>query len=275
MILPWELEEHLLNSLPQQYPDLPSHAIDFKPLIPIHDPSKHNLATAALPSLRDTTTGSGNLRYWVITNENIWAGQHRVLDEMAEILWSMFHWFNQIVSETILRPRSQPRSGPISADHPESVWHLARSCRRRIVLPQVVDDQNTCDIVYPPREALLFRQWAFRSPVIVGWERGETQINSSKHTLFNALAVQYPFPDNLFWEDGDEGEWSEEGVPPWRDSLTDDGLRNTPAENFYNPVTASNETDVQLRPSSHYHPSGTCFFPSGLYPMEEVKLAFP
>lgn len=38
---------------------------------------------------------------------------------------------------------------------------------------------------------------------------------SDQHALFSEEGVLYPFPDELFWQDGDEGEWDGDGVPVW------------------------------------------------------------
>jgi hypothetical protein len=44
-----------------------------------------------------------------------------------------------------------------------------------------------------------------------------------RHELFDEYDVMYPFPDDLFWDEGDEGEWDEEGAPPWRDVKEGEG----------------------------------------------------
>lgn len=209
--VPFGLENYLLNLLPQEYDDLPSHSTDFKPLIPVHDSSKYDPSTASLPSLRETASENGNLRHWVITNESMWASQHRVLDEFAELMWSLFYWFIQAI-------RSRPGAG-VSKLHDEflSCWRLARSFRRRIVLPefpfsgpQPVRMKSDLPSL---REALLFRPWAFISPAKP--YRDFTSEDDNKHELFDEEGALYPFPDKLFWDPSDEGTWGEEGVPEW------------------------------------------------------------
>ena len=211
--VPFGLENFLLTSLPQEYDNLPSHFTDFKPLIPIHDPSKYSRNRAHLPSLQDTAAENGNLRYWIITNESMWASQHRVLDEFAELMWCQFHWFVQAMS-----------TGPFTGvrtleDNSLSCWHSARSFRRRIVLPELPSNQLESVAKRPDipslRETLLFKPWAFLSPAKPDREFQYTEDGDPGHELFEEEAVRYPFDDSLFWDSSDEGMWDEEGVPEW------------------------------------------------------------
>ena len=214
LIVPWGLENYLLSTLPQEYDDLPPHFADFKPLIPVHDSLKYDPASSGLPSLRDTASEKGNLRYWVITNESMWASQHRVMDDFAEIAWALFHWFNQAVA-------NQDAYGDtpfdISCASSHCCWQIARSFRRRIVLPQIEDKNSIPESLNSGlpscREMLLFRPWALISPPVPDREFAEEI--SPPHELYEERGVRYPFPDPLFWDPGDEGAWDEEGVPEW------------------------------------------------------------
>ena len=194
----------------------------FKPIIPVHDSSRHNPQISPLPPVQDTVAESGNLRYWVITNESMWAGQHQALDEIAELLWSFFHWFNQSV---------QPRPGLhhlVGTDVEPCIWQIARSCRRRIVLPEVPSDEGanprkpSASNPLPPglpslRESLLFRPWVFQPPMSA--KRAYAADGERLyHDLFDEEAVLYPFPDDLFWKEGDEGLWDEAGAPSWTEA---------------------------------------------------------
>lgn len=214
VIVPWALEDYLLSTLPQQYGDLPSHYTDFKPLIPIHDASKYDPSTAVLPSLQDTASENGNLRYWVITNKSMWAQQHRVIDETAELMWSLFHWFNQAMATDGAMGDTRVRT-----DKSACRWHLARSFRRRIVLPEVSDHFSiTMKSGLPSlRETLLFRPWAFASPITPDRTFSGQEDGDGGHGLFDDRFVLYPFPDELFWHASDEGTWDEEGIPSWTD----------------------------------------------------------
>lgn len=188
----------------------------FKSLIPVHDTATHNPATATLPSLQETVAESGNLRYWAITNENMWAGQHRVLDEISEIIWSFFHLFS-------LDALTDFATGN-GVDAELCVWELARSFRRRIVLPEVpAEDAQRASTLsrragFPTlRESLLFRPWVFYTPKQPDREYVELMNDEDPpHEFFDEDNVRYPFPDHLFWKVGDEGEWEGEGVPIWR-----------------------------------------------------------
>ena len=230
MILPSDLENHILNSIPAHYTDLPEHATTAKSIIPVHDASKYDVQRNSRRSLQDTFDESGNLRYWVITNESMWAGQHRALDEIAELLWTFFRWFNRAVEDRI---------GPHweSTNTEPCVWHLARAFRRRIILPGVPGDQSlenrnsiASDAMKPGlsmRESILFRSWVFQSPHVykpTGHSANrDTRVgrddSDGPHRLFNEEGVSYPFPDELFWRQGDEGLWTADGVPPWREPV--------------------------------------------------------
>jgi hypothetical protein len=224
LIVPWDLENYILNQLPQDFPDLPTHVTSSKPLIHVHDVSKYDPTTGVLPSLQDVASEKGNLRYWVITNTSMWAGQHHAVDETAEILWSLFHWFNQAV-------KSFAPDDPemIGTDHELCKWHVAESCRRRIVLPQIPSDdgfehqipsvpRKSVKAAMPTlRESLLFRPWVFHTPVKLSFGPVGDEYIRIAHELFHEDGVLYPFPDELFWNEGDEGEWDENEAPPWRD----------------------------------------------------------
>lgn len=84
LFIPYELEDYLTNKLGEDYPEQAS--LVRESLIPVHDFENYDTTQPGLPSLTDTTTGYGNLRYWVITNAALWAGHDRVLDEVAETL---------------------------------------------------------------------------------------------------------------------------------------------------------------------------------------------
>lgn len=262
VVMPWSLENYLLATVPQHFPATPSHTDNFSPIIPVHDSAKYDQRNATIPSLRDTVAETGNLRYWVITNESMWAQQDRALDEFAELMWSMFYWFMQAMTSSpndatstrmntdrkactwslVCTPRVIPIRARLGVASPEFVqqqhathdsskpkrnmltpkFAQARAFRRRIVLPEVLDN---LDVGMKPglptlRETLLFRPWALTSPVSPDRDRvdedGEA-IPTGKHALFNEEAVLYPFPTELFWKDGDEGEWDGDGVPQWVD----------------------------------------------------------
>ena len=220
LVIPWDLENYILTQLPQDFQDLPRYVTDHKVLIPVHDTSKYDPNTAILPSLQDVASEKGNIRYWVISNTSMWTGQHRALDETAEILWSLFHWFKH--------EDSYPND--VGTEAKECLWHVARCCRRRIILPGILSDEgydyrvsstpeNLIQTVSPTRrERLIFRPWVFHTPAMPDWLR-EYQDDAlfSAHVLFDEDAVLYPFPDELFWNEGDEGEWDGEGAPCWRE----------------------------------------------------------
>lgn len=211
LMLPWALENYLLSKVPQDYADLPLHFSNFRALIPMHDPSKYDPAAATLPSLRDTASEKGNLRYWVITNESMWANEHRVLDEFAELMWSFSRWFYQCAMASDTNANMS-----LSTDSEWCCPGLAKYFRHRIVLPEIPDNQTdplaTKLDRLSLREALLFRSWAFDTPAVPPWKNMVVG-DDGRHPLFDEQAVLYPFPDDLFWDPQDEGTRDEASMP--------------------------------------------------------------
>lgn len=209
LIIPMTLQAYITDELGYQYDDLPDDALSLL-LIPAHDPSKYDPATATLPSLRDTVNESGNIRYWLITNRSMWAGRHRLLDEVAELLLALFTW---LARTGVVLHRNEPTN--LGTDNPECLWHLAQIFRRRLVLPET---SNTLERgqVLPEREARLFRAWALSSPP--GPESYRSWDDNELHNSQDELTEEGDVADELFWKDGDQGTWdNEEGVPVWRD----------------------------------------------------------
>lgn len=209
--IPWNLENYLLSILPGDFDDVPPHFLRFKPMIPVHNPRRYDLSTATLPSLQDTVTETGNLRYWVVTNESMWACQHRVMDEFAELMWTLFHGFNIIMTLS-----SQTPSEDLE-DTKTCCWRLARSFKCRIILPNLADDTaaDRMRIGLPSlRETLLFKSWALHTPATVD---GSLWSYPGAHPLYQRNnQVLYPFPDELFWDPNDADEWEEGmGAPEW------------------------------------------------------------
>ena len=194
LIIPYHLEDYLERKLSEVYSDLPLMAS--KPVIPLHDSTKYDAAHSNLPSLNDNTTRDGNLKYWVITNTSMWARQHRVLDETAEILRSLCVLFQRLRSTT----ETFNSFGPAHFRQ----WHKRRYHESL--------DQNR-------RELLLFRQWVLPTvPPPHSTQRARDRPSDTTHPLFDGKALRYPFPNNFFWKDGDEGEWDRgDGVPEWRE----------------------------------------------------------
>ena len=208
LLVPSVLEDFLLNELPRLCPDLPSHYLSKAFLIPVHDATTYQPLTArnqSLLNLVDEATERGNLRYWVITNESMWTRQHPVMDEVFAILWSLFRWF-------------QHGDTPNTCNVPEASWHLARSLRRRALLPRVAaalipkhpDHQRFLSrktryntkriggVDLGARESLLFREWVLTIPHTTGRMAEDPE-------EFEEDGYMYPIPDELFWNEGDEG----------------------------------------------------------------------
>ena len=214
LVIPMALETFLgeLNCL---YEELQENALS-EILKPVHDPSRYTPKTARLPSLQDTWDESGNLRFWLISNKSMWAGQHRAFDEVTELLLMLFNWFT----------RDQPwqlgrRQLTYNTDDSQCIWYIADFFRRRLILPKASSALQKGQIL-SERESHLFRAWVLtRPPKCASSVRNhlDTDIARIEDELDRAGDIE----EKLFWQDGDEGLWdNEEGVPSWRD--TDDTL---------------------------------------------------
>lgn len=136
LMIPWDLENYILTQMQHDFPDLATYMTEHTMLIPVHDTSKSHPSRAILPSLLDEVSEKGNLRYWVISNTSMWAGQHRALDEIAEILWSLFHWFNRMGSIYGKGWTAEIQNSFLGTQSKKCLWYMARSFRRRMLLPR-------------------------------------------------------------------------------------------------------------------------------------------
>ncbi len=208
----------------------------YSPLIPVHDTTNYDAVTSTLPSLRDVTGEGENLRYWVVTEKSQWKGQHRIIDEISEVLLCLHEAF-----------ASASWSGEETID------------------PQFMKEKfafrDPEKSVEDRRDVLLFRQLVLPSPTQVvpkfGWVSRVNHTNGNHvHSLFRGDDVKYPFPNELFWKEGDEGERgpSMDGVPEWREpTVAQEMARNTRAQEFYDPrhlrnVDSSKMADAPVGP---------------------------
>ena len=210
LVIPMALEI-FLGELNCRYEEIQENALS-EILKPIHDPSRYKPKTARLPSPQDTWDESGNLRFWLKSNKSMWAGQHRALDEVTELLLMLFNWFTR--DESWQLPRHRPT---YRTDDPQCIWYIADFFRRRLILPKASSalqkGQNLSQ-----RESRLFRAWVLTrpsQPAILDRDHSDGDIERIKNELDNEDAIE----EGLFWQDGDEGTWdNEDGVPSWRDS---------------------------------------------------------
>ncbi|KAL8954187.1 MAG: hypothetical protein Q9183_007281 [Haloplaca sp. 2 TL-2023] len=197
-----------------RYPDISHEAID-NLLIPVHDASKHDPQLATVPSLVETAADCGNLRYWLITNQSMWAGQHRALDEVAEILTAAFNWFRLYERDFSLPRQHFYKPG---TDNEQCIYRLAQDFRRRLVLPDASQELKRGQLL-SERETKLFRAWALAplSRVERTYEEDdelmeEFQDRYEAEVKGNEAIVS----GKAFWNEGDEGNWDDwEGVPVW------------------------------------------------------------
>ncbi|KAI4097035.1 MAG: hypothetical protein LQ339_006829 [Xanthoria mediterranea] len=200
LIIPMELEVAIAHECANDEAD------PLPPLILVHNPQKYDPRNATLPSLQDTVNDSGNLRYWLVTNENMWAHQSRVADEVSELLETLFDWFLHRGHQPGYEP---PKHG---TDSKHCIWRLAKAFRRRLILPEESDKRERGGQTLSNREARLFRPWALTRPPRVKRHDDREAIDS----LEDELEKEGDIPDSIFWNAGDEGTWRvEEGVPMW------------------------------------------------------------
>lgn len=144
MLIPTELEAYINGSL------LSGTDVSHQWIIPVHDPSKHD-PLAPLPSLPTNGHRNGNPRYWVISNESMWAGQQHVLDELSRILWFLHSWF-AFASRHDLSD---------STASPECLFWMAQLLRKRLGPHLFVSTAGDCVLqkrgLPPAKESLLFR----------------------------------------------------------------------------------------------------------------------
>ncbi|KAL8706294.1 MAG: hypothetical protein Q9201_000670 [Fulgogasparrea decipioides] len=209
LVVPLDLQRYITNDVQSRYEDLPENALS-KLLLPVHDPSKYDSITATVPSLHDTASEIGNLRYRLVTNQSMWAGQHRALDEVAELLNSLFSWFMH--REDFSLPVTDGHK--FATDNDQCIWHLAASFRRRLILPKASTKLERGQSL-PAREARLFRAWALTPLPRV--ERPYEEENEKMQEFQDEVARGGDIPDGLFWGEGNKGTWDEEGVPVWLD----------------------------------------------------------
>ena len=187
IIIPYELESRLQDHIIPSFPDVPSG--DKLLLIPVHDPSKYNTTAAIIPSLQDTPSEAGNLRYWILSNQSMWACQHRIIDEIFEVMNSLFHWFRHDTSS---------RNHGYSTAHKEAIACIAKAFRRRIILPDVPTNIPQ-GASLSQTEAKLFRAWAFAVPHAMYGNLAEDL--DDRDVEFDEYAYMYPVPEELFWKD--------------------------------------------------------------------------
>ena len=218
VVVPWLLEDYLLNQLPPRY-GLPPYFVDpnaTKVLMPLHDPNQYDPHVTGISSLHDTYDESGNLRYWVITNRSMWANQHELMDEFAELMWCIFKWFTSACN--LDRDLNSVNQKLLKFDESQCIWTLAHYLRQRIILPELPGDDLCLR-----RQGVLFKPWVLKSPS----PQSDTKPSLEKAALedegrqraevatASTSTLEYPLPNEYDWNEGDEGEWIGDDVPAW------------------------------------------------------------
>lgn len=233
LIIPLDLEHYILHDIPQQHSDLPHLSIKFPLIFPIHDPTKYTEYTDLLlqenqhdpiPSLVEKADERGNLRYRIISRDNIWTGQHPVLDEIAILLRFLCQWFGQ--ASSIRSSNFLPKDFHTGSE--AAISHLAwsyRSLQLRAMgkangeLPYSSESMRTRRPALT-REYEIFRQWVKQPDEEDGNRDGnalQQHLDAGPWTEGDEseLDEEGASPFLSWWAKGDEGEWDEEGAPPW------------------------------------------------------------
>ncbi|KAI9683635.1 MAG: hypothetical protein M1829_004940 [Trizodia sp. TS-e1964] len=217
---------------------LPQESKSIPPIIQMHT---EGVGTEIVPDLIETLESEGNMRIWVISNELMWAGVDRRIDEVFEVLWTAYHWLST-PSEPVmdgdemiyffgtrLRTRyssslkQQSRATIISgddADQPETPTPLSVAPTEDPGLPyrgatarRPQREQKPLGVL-SPQEAQYFQSWVFCYPEKI--TRHYTE--GTYHELYDEGEVIYPPPDELFWSSDDQEAVSKNylGVKEWK-----------------------------------------------------------
>lgn len=234
IIIPLDLENYILHDIPLQHDDLPHLSMAYPLIIPIHDPTKYRqyadmmlqaFQYQPIPSIAEKADEGGNLRYRIISEHNMWAGQHPVLDEIAILLRLLCRWF----SYTTTLQQFEPLPEYFHTGSEAAMVHLARSYRTLQL--HAMEKANgelpySSDSIRTGRPALtkeyeIFRQWVKQPDKEDGNHDGilsHRHVNSYPQTEWDESEWSrdgYPAPSPWLWKEGDEGEWDEAGVPSW------------------------------------------------------------
>ncbi|KAI9705586.1 MAG: hypothetical protein M1836_006342 [Candelina mexicana] len=127
VLIPLDLEHTIHQYMNSALTDAGIMNDSYRALIPVHTAGA---GTTILPDLEDTTGPHGNVRYWVISNETMWAGIDHRIDAVFEILGTLFH-----------HKFGTNRQIDTSTDE---LRYLARDLRRRLP-PDSIEDKTIGD----------------------------------------------------------------------------------------------------------------------------------
>ncbi|KAI9800277.1 MAG: hypothetical protein M1833_003391 [Piccolia ochrophora] len=210
VIVGHDLEEYLkrlMREALQDGCDVPADTQE-QLLIPVHEVGHGN---QVLPDLPEDLSPKGNLRYWVIGNETMWAGIDRKIDMVFDVLKTITGWI-------------ESRGTGAYIDTPSSLHHFAHEYRKMLPYslegpankdkgqlgssgdldpasaslindtsqrcPMSADNGGRKDTTVC-REAHLFRQWVLHWPLA----RDQSAIDQ----CYYASPSPYPPPDEAFW----------------------------------------------------------------------------
>ena len=215
LAIPADLEEFIRDDLLPSIPNLPHHYDRNGVLIPIIDPLV-NQASAILPSLRDSRAEAGNLRYWMINKENMWAGQHPILDELSEV-YKAIHCAQSFDHAGMDPFYKRELKHNYDATEPDSILSLAHVLRRRTLGPACLKGHSRPASGINQREKLLFHAWILSDPARCneGYSTETDDYGKGRRDEFDQDDYIYPIPESLFWTDGEEEQYPADYVPDW------------------------------------------------------------
>ena len=241
VLLPHDLETFMNNML-ADLPHLPRHFTAKPMIIPLYNASVHSTPNAdpaaqpALPPRLDNATAEGNLRYWVITNRSMWAGQHQMVDEMFEVYNTAFHILRFIGQDM----RTYQTFAQHHLDQDAASWYFGRVFRCRALPPSTYMDAATQpgrDVPFhkvrltrlSEWEKLRFHTWIFQSRKTqpdslydIKDEENDGNIigDGTDHATVPSASVE------PFWKSCDEEQWYGETVLAWRDMKPSDSAQS-------------------------------------------------
>lgn len=194
VLVPHNIQD-VFTEVIQNSQNLPPHFVNATYLENLDNSSTGDTATG--PSTFSPIIDEPSWRLWVVDKYTMWAGQRRTFDGITELMKSSFYLFKA--------SKCTPRM-----DLDLTKLQLARSFRRRVVLPEVSDYTSLQTALnsgsISQRESALFRLW-------VSQVAYRDNVHHASTVGFNSAIL-----DKKCWQDGDEGTWDDVGAPTWTDT---------------------------------------------------------
>ena len=152
----------------------------------------------------------------MINKENMWAGQHPILDELSKVYKAIHcaQWFDHEGYDMFYRRELENN---YDATEPFSILSLAHVLRRRTLLPACLMGHSRPGSGISRREELLFHTWTLSDPARCneGYSTETDDYGKGRRDEFDQDDYIYPIPESLFWTDGEEEQSPADYVPDW------------------------------------------------------------